>query len=60
MIFDNHFSWLNILLIVVLKQIQSIKSKNLEMIDVKILGHIAKYKLSSSIQGSPTWHKSKL
>ncbi len=60
MIFDNHFSWLNILLIVILKQIQTIKIKILEMIDVKILGHIAKYKPPSSIQGLPTWHKSQL
>jgi hypothetical protein len=30
------------------------------MIDVKILGHIAKYKPPSSIQGLPTWHKSQL
>jgi hypothetical protein len=30
------------------------------MTDVEILGHIVKYKLPSSIQGSPTWHRSQL
>jgi hypothetical protein len=30
------------------------------MIDVEILGHIVKYKLPSSIQGSPSWHISQL
>jgi len=30
------------------------------MSDVEILRNIIKYKLLSSIQGSPTWHRSKL
>jgi hypothetical protein len=42
------------------KDIQVIRRKNQKNIDVKILGHIIKYRLPSSIQGSPTWHRSQL
>jgi hypothetical protein len=36
--------------------IKFIRRKNPKIIDVKILRHIIKYRLPSSIQGSPTWH----
>jgi hypothetical protein len=42
------------------KDIQVIRRKNQKNIDVKILGHIIEYRLPSSIQGSPTWHRSQL
>jgi hypothetical protein len=42
------------------KDMQIVKIKNLEMTNAKILGHIAKYKFPSSIQGSPMWHRSQL
>ncbi len=42
------------------KDIQIIKTKHLEMIIVEILRNIVTYKLLSSIQGSPMWHRSQL
>ncbi len=42
------------------KDIQIIKTKHLEMINVENLINIVTYKLLSSIQGSPMWHRSQL